>query len=98
VQRLGYGIPCVYKTLFGYDCPSCGISRMFLALFRGDVVAAFGYNPVILCLLPLWTVILARLAYLYVRFGQAYIEKWVCICTLSSFCVLFFYGFLRNWA
>ncbi len=51
---LGIHIPCFYYTHLGVRCPGCGISRMFLALSRLDIPAAFGYNPVVFCLLIFW--------------------------------------------
>ena len=50
----GYGIPCVFHLLTGLNCPGCGISRMFLSLAKGDLSAAFQYNALVLCLLPLF--------------------------------------------
>ena len=96
VLRTGYGIPCMYKTLTGLDCPSCGISRTFLALFRLDIAAAFGYNPVILCLLPLWLVLGARWCFLYVRDGRGTPEKWMLATAVASMAVLVLYGIFRN--
>ncbi len=53
----GAGIPCLYYTLTGFLCPGCGISRMFLALLRLDLAAAFFYNPAVFLLLIYWNVI-----------------------------------------
>jgi hypothetical protein len=59
----GFGLLCPFRALTGWDCPLCGGTRMGGALLHGDVVAAFGYNPlallglVILGVLgTLWTV------------------------------------------
>jgi Protein of unknown function (DUF2752) len=59
----GFGLLCPFRALTGWDCPLCGGTRMGGALLHGDVVAAFGYNPlallglVILGVLgALWTV------------------------------------------
>lgn len=98
VRRLGFGIPCMFKMFTGYDCPSCGISRMFLALFRLDLAAAFAFNPVILCLLPLFAAVGIRWAYRYVRYGVAATEKWMNVSVLFSVAVLIVYGILRNFA
>lgn len=40
---LRYG--CLFRNVFGIECPSCGISRAWLALLKGDLRAAIGYNP-----------------------------------------------------
>src|SRR5512132_3576466 len=59
----GIGLPCPFRALTGWDCPLCGGTRMGGALLHGDVLAAFGFNPlalvglVILGVLgALWTV------------------------------------------
>ena len=36
--------PCPLLALTGLYCPACGISRMFRALLRLDVPAAWRYN------------------------------------------------------
>lgn len=96
VRRLGFGIPCLYKTFFRLDCPTCGITHMFFALGRLDLAAAFAYNPVVLCLLPLWCAVCIRLACLYVQSGRVRLEKWMLATLLFSVLALFFYGILRN--
>lgn len=45
---LGVGLGCPLRSLTGWDCPLCGGTRMGAALLRGDVAAAFGFNPVVL--------------------------------------------------
>jgi len=44
----GVGLPCPFRIATGWDCPLCGGTRLGTALLRGDVVAAFSYNPVVL--------------------------------------------------
>jgi hypothetical protein len=41
---------CWFRTLTGINCPTCGISRAFLALSESHFVQAFLYNPLILLL------------------------------------------------
>ena len=36
---------CPFHALTGVPCPGCGTTRAALALARGDVSAAFGWNP-----------------------------------------------------
>lgn len=38
-------IPCGIKFIFGIPCPSCGITRAYLSLFKGDIGSAFLYHP-----------------------------------------------------
>lgn len=70
VRVTGFGIPCVFHTVTGLDCPSCGVTRMCLALLRLDFAAAFRYNAAILVLLPLGIAVAVRQAWLYVKTGR----------------------------
>ena len=47
------GIPCVFYEITGLDCPGCGITRLCLSLFEGDIYQAFRYNPIIFIDLPI---------------------------------------------
>jgi hypothetical protein len=38
------GIPCLWKTLFGFECPGCGLSRAGALLLRGRVQEAARAN------------------------------------------------------
>ncbi|WP_432557441.1 DUF2752 domain-containing protein [Granulicoccus sp. GXG6511] len=46
----GEGAPCPFLAVTGWLCPLCGGSRMGGALLRGDVAAAWGWNPYVLVL------------------------------------------------
>jgi len=46
-----YLLPCLNKSLFGIDCPGCGIQRAFIFLIKGEFVAAFNMYPAIYTLL-----------------------------------------------
>jgi hypothetical protein len=39
--------PCVFKTITGYPCPTCGSTRVVLNIFKPDFGAAFMANPLI---------------------------------------------------
>lgn len=39
------GTPCIFKQLTAVPCPTCGMSRAWLAVFRLDMSAAFQYHP-----------------------------------------------------
>jgi hypothetical protein len=38
-------IGCPFKTVSGLPCPTCGFGRALMALWSGDVTAAFRFNP-----------------------------------------------------
>ena len=39
------GTPCVFKKFTALPCPTCGMSRAWLAFLRLDFSAAFQYHP-----------------------------------------------------
>lgn len=48
---------CPFKTLTGYDCPSCGGQRALHALLNGEVGRAFMLNPFLFVVAPLFITI-----------------------------------------
>jgi hypothetical protein len=58
---------CLFKRITGYPCPTCGSTRGVLHILRGDVPAAWTFNPL------LFTVLAVAAALLVVRvaFGRA---------------------------
>jgi hypothetical protein len=44
----GLGVPCPFLALTGWQCPLCGGTRMGAALLRGDLAAAYAFNPLAL--------------------------------------------------
>lgn len=39
-----YPVKCIHEQLTGQSCPSCGLSRSFSSIMRGDLQAAEEYN------------------------------------------------------
>lgn len=75
VRVTGFGIPCLFHVVTGFDCPSCGVTRMCMALLRLDFAAAYRYNAAILVLSPLGIAVAARQAWLYVKTGHPKLSK-----------------------
>ena len=42
---------CFYRGTFNIECPTCGFTRAFYALIRGDVSGAFSYNPLLVAVI-----------------------------------------------
>lgn len=42
---ISYNPQCVIKRFTGFPCVSCGMTRAFSKLLRGDIKAAFYYHP-----------------------------------------------------
>lgn len=45
-------IPCIWKTLFGFHCPGCGITRAFISLLELDFKKAIESNWLIFIIMP----------------------------------------------
>ncbi|MGI9034640.1 MAG: DUF2752 domain-containing protein [Pyrinomonadaceae bacterium] len=43
----GFFPPCPFHAMTGWNCPGCGLTRGFHALFRGDVLSALHYNAML---------------------------------------------------
>ena len=43
---------CLFNEMTGWLCPGCGSQRMLHALLHADWAAAWGYNALLLILLP----------------------------------------------
>ena len=52
-----YMLPCLNKTLFGFDCLGCGIQRSVNLLIQSEFIAAFFMYPAIYPLIGLFSVI-----------------------------------------
>ena len=37
--------PCIFRSLTGVPCPSCGTTRAAMAFLDGDLISAFAANP-----------------------------------------------------
>ncbi|MCH5300593.1 MAG: DUF2752 domain-containing protein [Ruminococcus sp.] len=54
-----FDISCIFLTLFGFPCISCGMTRAWLAALRFDFFAAFAFHPMF------WAI---PILYLYILF------------------------------
>lgn len=90
----GLYLPCLFHDSTGLLCPGCGLSRMFLALFRFDFVSAFYHNPAMFIIFFYWNIV-AVLCF----WGRiAFVKKSQFLYTSLGFSVALFiiFGFLRN--
>lgn len=96
IRIVGFGMPCIFHTLTGLDCPSCGVTHMCMALLRLDFVAAFRANSAIFCLMPLGIAVAARQIYLYIRYDRRRLEPWASVAIAFMIVVLLIFGIVRN--
>lgn len=52
-----YMLPCLTKTLFGFECPGCGSQRALSLLFHGEFFSAYKMYPAIYTLIPLFLIV-----------------------------------------
>lgn len=72
----GLGIPCPIRLLTGYLCPGCGVTRMAVSLIRGDISAAYAYNPFVLTVLPLLGIWSMYRTHTYIQTGKTDFSLW----------------------
>lgn len=53
-------LPCVFKTLFGFQCPGCGLTTAGTQILHGDFSAACDTNPLIFIVIPAFTFFVAQ--------------------------------------
>lgn len=94
VERTGFGIPCIFHLVTGWQCPGCGMTHMCIALLHLDVRTAYGSHPVMFLLLPVFGVIFARYLIRYVNSGQRRLSRaengiiYLCIALLLIYTVV----------
>ncbi|MFM8949607.1 MAG: DUF2752 domain-containing protein [Bacteroidota bacterium] len=56
---------CLYKNVFDFNCPGCGLTRGLMHLLHLDVAAAWGFSPFAFVVAPLlgmlWLHLLGKL-------------------------------------
>jgi hypothetical protein len=52
VWHIDIGIPCLWKHVFEFTCPGCGLTRAFIQLIQFKLQAAWNCNPLIFLVLP----------------------------------------------
>lgn len=46
-------IPCLWKSIFGFECPGCGLTIAFICLIELEIKKAFETNCLIFFLFPI---------------------------------------------
>ena len=73
-QQFGLA-PCSLVSLFGYPCPTCGMTTAFANTVRGRVLAAFHAQPAGL-VLALCTMIAAGMSLVVLFTGKVWAVNW----------------------
>lgn len=64
-----YMLPCLNKTLFGVECPGCGMQRSLALVSQGQFTAAYNMYPAIYTLFVLALFLVFNL---FVKFKHDY--------------------------
>lgn len=96
VRVTGLALPCPFRAVTGLLCPGCGVTRMCLALLRGDLAGAWAANPVLLLLLPVLGLLAVRTARRYIREGRSLGPRWESALCWALTAVLIVWGAARN--
>ena len=95
VMLTGIGIPGLFYTVTGWQCPACGISRMLLSLMRLDFIGAYSYNQFLFINLPVILLCLIWSDIKYVRTGDGSLGRLNIVLWIEIALALIF-GLVRN--
>lgn len=90
----GPAVPCLFHEVTGLKCPGCGITRMLIALSKGDLAAAADANVFLLCTSPLAAFLIVYSAYKWVRCERTG-RKFEAVAVIYCVCLILF-GIVRN--
>ena len=94
VSHTNLGFPCLIKLTTGFECPSCGITHMFIDLIHLRFREAYKDNP--FCFFA-WIPTLIEVLYIRCMYSakkQIPTANYVCIYLLCGGAIAF--GILRN--
>ena len=89
-------IPCPFHKFLHIYCPGCGITRLFISLFKLDFITAFRSNQMIFILLPFGIVLYINYIYSIIKNKKSWYERipiWVFYIIIIA---LVLFGILRN--
>lgn len=64
ILKIGFSIdiliPCLWKTLFHFNCPGCGLTTSFIKILSLDLYGAYQTNPLVFIILPIGAIYIYR--------------------------------------
>ena len=91
--------PCIFKSILGYSCPACGLSRGINRIFHMSIIDAIKYN---ILSIPVFIFILFSIIWVsidiikndnsYINYILKFLEKWYII----IFIILFITTIINN--
>ena len=67
--KSGFFLPCPFRTLTGFTCPGCGVTRALHQILHGHFETAFTLNPLFLVAIPFLLFALIRYSVIVMRGG-----------------------------
>lgn len=89
-------LSCPIKTITGFYCPGCGITRMLLSLLKLDFYQAFRFNPLLFICLPFFGMYYLYDLYNTYKNREPKFKKFEPIIWYSLITIFLVYGILRN--
>ncbi len=77
-----YMIPCLSKTLFGFECMGCGFQRSLFLIWRGHFVEAFYMYAAIYPLLILLALLILTRFYKFKNYSKGI--NWLSIVSIAT--------------
>lgn len=62
-------LPCPVKSLFGVDCPGCGMQRSFIELMKGNIADSLLLYPALIPTMLMIGLLIAQLVFKFNRGG-----------------------------
>ena len=67
--KSGFFPRCIFRSLTGFTCPGCGITRALHEVLHGHFINAFTLNPLFVLFIPLLLFALLRYTVIVMRGG-----------------------------
>lgn len=97
----GGGIPCIWRSLTGYPCPGCGLTRAFAAISNFNLLESIRFNPeallftliaVVAVITPVW---FSHIFGKFKRLFRRQSDKKVLFLSVAFFAVLWVLNIIR---
>ena len=82
-------IPCIYKSILGIECPTCGFQRALILLLKGEWVGSLKVYP---ALIPTLILLLLLLSWgVFRKPGWIFIKRFI----MADLALIFISYFIR---
>lgn len=92
----GMYLPCPFRSITGYLCPGCGVTRMCLSVLQLDFARAFSYNSGVFIAAPFLMALIFKMTAVYIRTGNWNAGKAWNVLAYMILLFLVLFGILRN--